>query len=173
MTNVVTPLFATSFGFQWTYLVFSLLPTGAAVWFYAVDESTRHFTYASTVLIGCGMSGLIVMALAFVTGVIGPYKVCHQRKLRLISGSVRSLPATWSEWRSNKYTMVCRCVDSYLPRFTSSHGQNAVDSWGAAEWGINEFLPCDDVNCGKSESTQRQTIVHLFSTAIFRSTKSK
>ena len=24
----------------------------------------------------------------------------------------------------NKLTMVCRCVDSYLPRFTSSHGQN-------------------------------------------------
>ena len=33
----------------------------------------------------------------------------------------------------NKFTLVCRCVDSYLPRFTSSHGQNVEDSRGAAE----------------------------------------
>ena len=35
--------------------------------------------------------------------------------------------------------MVCRCVDSYLPRFTSSHGQNVVDLRGAAEWVSNAF----------------------------------
>ena len=29
--------------------------------------------------------------------------------------------------------MVFRGVDSYSPRFTSSHGQNVVDSRGAAE----------------------------------------
>ena len=29
--------------------------------------------------------------------------------------------------------MVCRGVDSYLPQFTSSHGQNVVDSRGAAD----------------------------------------
>ena len=34
----------------------------------------------------------------------------------------------------NKLTMVCRCVDSYLPRFTSSHGQNVVDSQSAVEF---------------------------------------
>ena len=33
----------------------------------------------------------------------------------------------------NKFTMVFRGVDPYLPRFTSSHGQNVVDSRGAAE----------------------------------------
>ena len=30
--------------------------------------------------------------------------------------------------------MFCRSVDSHSPQFTSSHGQNAVDSQGAAEW---------------------------------------
>jgi hypothetical protein len=33
----------------------------------------------------------------------------------------------------NKFPLVFRSVDSYLPRFTSSHGQNFVDSRGAAE----------------------------------------
>ena len=33
--------------------------------------------------------------------------------------------------RFDEFTVVCRCVDSYLPRFMSSHGQNVVDSRGA------------------------------------------
>jgi hypothetical protein len=32
----------------------------------------------------------------------------------------------------SKFPLVFRGVDSYLPRFTSSHGQNFVDSRGAA-----------------------------------------
>ena len=40
--------------------------------------------------------------------------------------------------------MVFCGVDSYLPRFTSSHGQNIVDSRGAAKWVNNKFWPCDD-----------------------------
>ena len=32
----------------------------------------------------------------------------------------------------NKFPLVCRGVDSYVPRFTSSHGQNVVDSRGAS-----------------------------------------
>ena len=32
----------------------------------------------------------------------------------------------------NKFPLVCRGVDSYLPRFTLSHGQNIVDSRGAS-----------------------------------------
>ena len=55
---------------------------------------------------------------------------------------------TSSRVQINKLTMVFRRVDSYLPRFTSSHGQNLVDSRGAAEWVSNTFWPCDDVNCG-------------------------
>ena len=33
----------------------------------------------------------------------------------------------------NRFPPVFGGVDSYLPRFTSSHGQNVVDSRGAAE----------------------------------------
>jgi hypothetical protein len=32
--------------------------------------------------------------------------------------------------------LVFRGVESYLPQFTSSHGQNVVDSRGAAEYGL-------------------------------------
>ena len=49
----------------------------------------------------------------------------------------------------NKLTMVYRDVDSYLPRFTSSHRQNVVDPRGAVEWVTNKFWPCDDVYRGK------------------------
>ena len=45
----------------------------------------------------------------------------------------------------NKFTMVCRCVDSYLPRFTSSHGQNVVDSLGATH--ISAECICHNIVC--------------------------
>jgi hypothetical protein len=42
----------------------------------------------------------------------------------------------------NTFPLVFRGVDSYLPQFTSSHGQNVVDSRGAAKdyYTIVKFL---------------------------------
>jgi hypothetical protein len=40
----------------------------------------------------------------------------------------------------NKFPLVFRGVDSYLPRFTSPHGQNVVDSRGAINQSESEIL---------------------------------
>ena len=54
----------------------SAVVIGAAVWIYCLKESTRNMTYAPTVLIGCGMSAMTVVALVFVNDAIGNDKVC-------------------------------------------------------------------------------------------------
>ena len=47
----------------------------AAIWFYLVPLSIKHMVYGPTVLIGCGISGLLVMSLSFVTDVMWADKV--------------------------------------------------------------------------------------------------
>jgi len=46
-----------------------------AVWSYFQTPSTRQATYAPVILIGFGMSVMYVMALAFITELIGENKV--------------------------------------------------------------------------------------------------
>jgi len=55
-------------------LAASLVICGA-VWSYFQTPSTRQVTYAPVILIGFGMSVMYVMALAFITDLIGENKV--------------------------------------------------------------------------------------------------
>lgn len=48
---------------------------GGAVWIYFQTPSTRQMTYAPVIIIGSGMSIMYVMALAFITELIGENKV--------------------------------------------------------------------------------------------------
>ena len=49
---------------------------GGVVWNYFQTPSFRQATYAPVIIIGFGMSVMYVMALAFVTDLIGENKVC-------------------------------------------------------------------------------------------------
>ena len=59
------------FFLQWTYLLASLLVICGSVYCYFQTPSLRQSTYAPVILIGSGMSVMYVMALAFVTELIG------------------------------------------------------------------------------------------------------
>ena len=48
---------------------------GGAVWSYFQTPSTKQTTYVPVVIIGGGMSTMYVMALAFMTELIGENKV--------------------------------------------------------------------------------------------------
>ena len=81
--------------------------------------------------------------------------------LRLLEedlGCMRDPPC--SGMTINKFTMVCRCVDSYLPRFTSSHGQNVVDSRGAANDDIDSVNEDDKNNCYPVRNVWHKTVIH-------------
>ena len=51
------------------------LVMGGAVWSYFQSPSTKQTTYAPVIIIGGGMSIMYVMALAFITELIGENKV--------------------------------------------------------------------------------------------------
>ena len=52
---------------------------GGVVWSYFQTTSIRDSTYAPVVIIGSGMSIMYVMALTFITELIGENKVCVLR----------------------------------------------------------------------------------------------
>ncbi|RMX47410.1 hypothetical protein pdam_00019320 [Pocillopora damicornis] len=58
-------------GSKWSYLLASLLVMGGAVWSYFQTFSIRQSTYAPVVMIGSGLSIMYVMALIFITELIG------------------------------------------------------------------------------------------------------
>ena len=62
---------------QWTYCISVAMVIGAAVWFYLLTPSSKAQAYAPTILSGIGMSAAFVMALAFLTDLIGDNKVCN------------------------------------------------------------------------------------------------
>ena len=49
---------------------------GGVVWNYFQTPSMRQATYAPVIITGFGMSVMYVMALAFITELIGEDKVC-------------------------------------------------------------------------------------------------
>ena len=57
------------------------LVIGGLVWSYFQTPSTRQATYAPVIIIGFGMSVMYVMALAFITEVIGENKVSDLGRL--------------------------------------------------------------------------------------------
>ena len=59
----------------------AVLVIGAAVWFYFLTLSTKSFTYAPTIMVGTGMSAMFVMALNYITELIGDNKVRTGLKL--------------------------------------------------------------------------------------------
>ena len=61
---------------QWSYLQAAAIVIGGVVWSYFQTPSSRQATYAPVILIGFGMSIMYVMALAFITELIGENKVC-------------------------------------------------------------------------------------------------
>ena len=61
---------------QWTYNVAAAVVIGSAVWLYFLTPSSRLVAYAPAILIGSGMSATFVMALTFLTDLIGENKVC-------------------------------------------------------------------------------------------------
>ena len=72
---------------------------GGAVWSYFQTISTRQLTYAPVVIIGSGLSIMYVMALIFITELIGENKVsvvkrffcCFSRKQLISEGEVNKL----------------------------------------------------------------------------------
>ena len=56
---------------------------GAAVWFYFLTQSSKAQAYVPTILIGIGMSATFVVALAFLTELIGDNKVVVRRSLNI------------------------------------------------------------------------------------------
>ncbi|KAL9987823.1 hypothetical protein ACROYT_G002191 [Oculina patagonica] len=61
-------------GTKWSYLLAASLVMSGTVWSYFQTPSTRQTTYAPVVIIGSGMSIMYVMALAFITELIGENK---------------------------------------------------------------------------------------------------
>ena len=62
---------------QWTYCVAAAFSLGAAVgFFFLTPETHDSAAYALTILMGMGMAGSFVMALSFITALIGENKVC-------------------------------------------------------------------------------------------------
>ena len=51
---------------------------GGVFWSYFQTPSVRQTTYAPVILIGCGISVIYVMSLAFITELIGENKVCDR-----------------------------------------------------------------------------------------------
>ena len=76
--------------FQWTFCVAACMAIGAAIWFYLVPLSIKHMVYAPTVLIGCGVSGLLVMSLSFVTDVMWADKVQVSEPFSFIVNPLRT-----------------------------------------------------------------------------------
>ena len=64
-----------------------------AVWSYFLNPSTRQVTYAPVILIGFGMSVMYVMALTFITDLIGENKVSDLGPSYMVSGT-RDNPPT-------------------------------------------------------------------------------
>ena len=56
---------------------------GAAVWFYFLTQSSKAQAYVPTILIGIGMSATFVVALAFLTELIGDNKVIVRCSLNI------------------------------------------------------------------------------------------
>ena len=61
---------------QWSYLLAASLVIGGVVWSYFQTPSIKQATYAPIIIMGFGMSVMYVMALAFITELIGENKVC-------------------------------------------------------------------------------------------------
>ena len=62
---------------QWTYCVAAAIAVGAAVGFFFLTPETHDgAAYALTILMGMGMAACFVMALSFITAMIGENKVC-------------------------------------------------------------------------------------------------
>ena len=60
---------------QKTNSLVSILAVLAAVWFYLVPKSAKQMVYAPIGLVGCGVSGMFVVALSCVADVIADEKV--------------------------------------------------------------------------------------------------
>ena len=58
---------------------------GGAVWSYFQTFSTRQSTYAPVVMIGSGLSIMYVMALVFITELIGENKVSVSKQVLMVS----------------------------------------------------------------------------------------
>lgn len=61
-------------GSKWSYLLAGSIVLGCAVWSYFQTLSTRHSTYAQVIVMGSGLSIMQVMALVFITELIGENK---------------------------------------------------------------------------------------------------
>ena len=70
---------------QWSYLLASLLVMGGAVWSYFQTFSIRQSTYVPVVMIGSGLSIMYVMALVFITELIGENKVSVSKQVLMVS----------------------------------------------------------------------------------------
>ena len=58
---------------------------GGAVWSYFQTFSIRQSTYAPVVMIGSGLSIMYVMALVFITELIGENKVSVSKQVLMVS----------------------------------------------------------------------------------------
>ncbi|XP_058946706.2 uncharacterized protein [Pocillopora verrucosa] len=98
-------------GSKWSYLLASLLVMGGAVWSYFQTFSIRQSTYAPVVMIGSGLSIMYVMALVFITELIG--------ENRETSGSVFSIITVIA--RISKGALIIGIQEFYPEERTSSN----------------------------------------------------
>ncbi|XP_022803748.1 uncharacterized protein LOC111341063 isoform X2 [Stylophora pistillata] len=100
-------------GSKWSYLLAGSIVIGCAVWSYFQTISTRQSTYAQVIIMGSGLSIIHVMALVFITELIGENKET--------SGSVFAIITVISRLSSGG--LVIGIQKFYPEERTSSNGE--------------------------------------------------